>query len=178
MTKDSKKIWDHIDWNGNCKKDAFEIYPEIDDLAAQFKSKDTIYEENLRCLDFGNNSVPVLDNEVSIDEIQEASQLKEGKSTADGWTPKMITEVSSMLFPILQIIFNVILRCSVFPRRWWENVVVALFKQKGSREVPKNFRPVSLVVMLSKVFDFILLHRFKKWFKPRDLFLVPIFLRI
>ena len=44
-----------------------------------------------------------------------------------------------------------------------------MFKNKGSRLVPKNFRPVSLVLMLSKLYDFVLLARFKKWFTPNDM---------
>ena len=62
-----------------------------------------------------------------------------------------------------------ILQCSIFPCQWWYSVIIALFKHKGSRSVPKNFRPVSLVVMLSKLFDFFLLNRFKIWFKPNDM---------
>ena len=66
------------------------------------------------------------------------------------------------------VIFNIILQCSLFPDKWWFCVVVALFK-KGSRLIPKNYRPVSLVLMLAKLFDFTLLDRFKKWFIPHDL---------
>ena len=95
--------------------------------------------------------------------------MKEGKSTSDGCIPKMVIELGDILYPVLIIIFNVILRCSIFPCKWWYSVVVALFKFKGSRSVSKNFRPVSLVVMLSKLFDFVLLNRFKKWFRPHDM---------
>ena len=66
------------------------------------------------------------------------------------------------------ILFNIILQKSHFPDKWWYCVVVCLFK-KGSRMVPKNYRPVSLVLMLAKLFDFTLLDRFKKWFTPHDL---------
>ena len=33
----------------------------------------------------------------------------------------------------------------------------------------KNFRPVSLVLMLAKLFDVVLLNRFMNWFKPHDM---------
>ena len=84
-----------------------------------------------------------------------AKRLKEGKSTADGWVPQMITEVRDVLFPVLLIIFNVILTCRIFPTKWWYSVVIPLFKNKGSRLIAKYFRPVSLVEMLAKLFDFI-----------------------
>lgn len=168
---DPKSIWEKIDWKGNCSnKDIFDESPEVEGLAEQFKSKDSIEDENLLDLDFGNNNVPELDQEISLDEIVRASQrLKEGKSTSDGWVPRMVTEVSDVLYPILLLIFNIILRYSIFPVKWWHNVVVALFKNKGSRLISKNYRPVSLVEMLSKLFDFVLLDRFKKWFVPHDM---------
>ena len=142
----------------------------VEEIATQFKSKDTEDDENLFDVDFGNHQVEILDEEISIDELNKASKkIKEGKSTADGWVPKMITEVSDLLFPILLIIFNIILQRCMFPHPWLFSVVVALFKNKGSRLIPKNYRPVSLVLMLSKLFDFVMLGRFTKWFIPHDL---------
>ena len=169
-SKDPKTIWDKIDWKGySVNNDIVDDAPEVDGLAEQFKSKDTIDDENVLSVDFGSNNVPLLDSDVSLDEINSASKrLKEGKSTADGWVPRMITEVSDTLFPTLLLIFNIILRCSIFPKKWWHNVVVPIFK-KGLRWVPKNYRPVSLVEMLSKLFDFVMLERFKKWFIPHDM---------
>ena len=168
---DPKDLWSKIDWKGNRSNvDVFDHVPDAEDLASQFKSKDALNEENLLSIDFGENRVPVLDGEISITELETASKrIKEGKSTSDGWVPKMLSEVSDVLFPILLIIFNIILQRSIFPSQWLFCVVVALFKNKGSRLLSKYFRPVSLVVMLSKLFDFVFLDRFKKWFKPHDM---------
>ena len=49
-------------------------------------------------------------------------------------------------------------------------VVVAceIFKNKGSRIDSKNYRGISLVHLLAKLFDIILFKRFRKWFKPAD----------
>ena len=45
--------------------------------------------------------VPELDNEITFEEISKATgNLKEGKSTYDGWTPSMISRVSDIIFPI------------------------------------------------------------------------------
>jgi hypothetical protein len=168
-TKDSKVIWNKINWKGEQNNVIVEESPDIEDLAKQFMSKDGACKENLLDMDFGTNTVEVLDSKITTDEIENAGKkLKEGKSTADGWTPRMITEISATLYPILMILFNIILQCSLFPDKWWFCVVVALFK-KGSRLIPKNYRPVSLVLMLAKLFDFTLLDRFKKWFTPHDL---------
>ncbi len=169
-SKDSKRIWEKINWKGG-QKEIEDEAPPLEDLAKQFQSKDAGVDEDLCSLQFGDNYVPILDDEISVEEIDMAAtrRLKEGKSTSDGWTPKMITEISDILYPILFLIFNTILRCSMFPLKWWFSVVVALFKNKGSRSIAKFFRPVSLVVMLSKLFDFVMLRRFKEWFTPHDM---------
>ena len=139
------------------------------DLANQFQSKDMKNEDNVCDIDFGNAYVQVLDQNITVDELNNASdRLKEGKSTSDGWVPKMVTEIKDGLFPILLIIFNIVLVNSVYPNNWWISIVIALFKNKGCRSIAKFFRPVSLVKMLSKLFDFVLLDRFKKWFVPND----------
>ena len=43
-----------------------------------------------------------------------------------------------------------------------------LFKNKGSRLFSKNYRGISLVHLLAKLFDIIMLRRFKRWFTPAD----------
>ena len=80
MTNDSKEIWNKIRWDG-CSTDAevFGKLPEIQDLAKQFKSKDSSCEENLLDSQFGENVVPVLDQEVYLDEIKIVSTKLRGK---------------------------------------------------------------------------------------------------
>ena len=56
----------------------------------------------------------------------------------------------------------------IFPVELVLTLIKSLFKNKGSREEAKFYRPVSLVYMLSKLLDFILLRRFKEWFRPAD----------
>ena len=73
------------------------------------------------------------------------------------------------IYSILFNLFNLILTCRIFPAKWWYSIVIPLFKNKGSRIIAKFFRPVSLVEMLAKLFDFTLLKRFKKWFVPHDM---------
>ena len=46
--------------------------------------------------------------------------------------------------------------------------VSELFKNKGSPNDATKYRPISLVQLLAKLFDSILLERFKRWFVPAD----------
>ena len=68
-------------------------------------------------IDFRKTEVPELDQEISRKEISKSMLKLEEKSTADGWSPKMVTNFPEVL-EALFIIFNVILKHGVFPLTW------------------------------------------------------------
>ena len=72
------------------------------------------------------------------------------------------------MYPIIDILFNTILSLALFPTNWCRSVVAALFKNKGTPDISKYYRPVTLVELMYKWFDFVFLGRFKTWFKPAD----------
>ena len=55
-----------------------------------------------------------------------------------------------------------------YPTKWRTTLVNEIFKNKGETNHSINYRPISLVALLSKLFDFILANRFTKWFTPSD----------
>ena len=97
-----------------------------------------------------------------------AKEAKEGKSTADGWVKSMITNVPLCLLLVFQIIYNSILKTADYPTKWRTTIVNAIFKNKGTRKLAQYFRGISIVYLMAKIFDFILLDRFTSWFTPSD----------
>ena len=166
----SKELWERIDWKGSLTRtSATSSSPSADELAKHLQKKGDSMEAEYFVYPCVDKHVPELDNEITFEEISKATgNLKEGKSTYDGWTPSMISRVSDIIFPIIYLIFNTILMCRIFPSKWRTTLVAAIFKNKGTLSAAKNYRPISLVHMLAKLFDFILLDRFKKWFKRDD----------
>ena len=118
-SNDSKEIWDGIRWK--CKDVNNETEkPSPIDLANQFKMKDGGIDDVLLTLEYGNRYVEELDCEISLEEVSSASnKLKEGKVTSDGWSSNMVKYVSNKLFPILVIIFNIMLSSKLFPVKWF-----------------------------------------------------------
>ena len=57
------------------------------------------------------------------------------------------------LFFILVELFNKCLKESCFPDCWNVSLVVPVFKNVGERSTAKNYRPVSLLSVVSKVFE-------------------------
>ena len=54
---------------------------------------------------------------------------------------------------ILAELFNECLKESCFPNCWKVSLVVPIFKNVGERSTAKNYHPVSLLSVVSKVFE-------------------------
>ena len=79
--------------------------------------------------------------------------MKTNKSTCpDDLSPLVLKNTSKAIAPILAKLYNFSLRSSVFPDQWKLASVTAIFK-KEDRTACKNYRPISLLPCLSKVFE-------------------------
>jgi hypothetical protein len=93
--------------------------------------------------------------------ISSANVSKQGGE--DGISNRMLKILACSLALPLSKMFNLFLRAGSFPTNWKLGIVVPIFKNKGSKSDPVNYRPVTLLNSLSKVFerlvfDAILLH--------------------
>ena len=70
----------------------------------------------------------------------------------DGINPKILKYTADAISPILSEIFNFSLQSSEFLNPWKIAYVTALFK-KGDPQQCSNYRPISLLSILSKVFE-------------------------
>ena len=91
-----------------------------------------------------------------------------GKIAGDGWVKNMISKFNVFFMTFLMYILNTVFLNHSFPTQWRTTITNAIFKFKGKRNDALNYRPISLVQLLLKLFDFILLKRFTNWFKPHD----------
>ena len=168
--KNPKDLWENINWKGEID-DSYQFdkaTPSSKDLATHFSTKsdpdiDDLNESNLAKDTF----IEILDHPITLKELEDSSQLLKDKSSCDGWCPPMITRIKT-LYPTFLIIFNAILLNGIFPTKWTRNVVAAIWKNKGTRNFSQYYRPITLVHLLYKWLDFILLNRFKLWFTPAD----------
>ena len=166
---DSKAVWQKINWKGTFDKSTSSTKPPLDDLKDHFMSKGQSVEDSTLLSDVkGDNFVPVLDSAISLEEIDSATSRLKEKSSGDGWTRKMLLNLPVCILYALQVIYNSILAAHTYPTRWRTTIVNEIFKNKGNSDNAKNYRGISLVVLLSKVYDIILCTRFTKWFTPDD----------
>ena len=71
---------------------------------------------------------------------------------------------------ILAKLFNKCLKESCFPHCWKVSLVVPVFKNFGERSTAKNYRPVSLLSVVSKVFEKLVNNRIVDHLEKCDLF--------
>ena len=85
--------------------------------------------------------------------------MKCGKATGIDGIPAEFLEYSpKILIEILVKLFNAILSSGCFPLQWATGLIVPIFKKSG-REEPGNYRDISLISVMCKVFSGILLNR-------------------
>ena len=73
---------------------------------------------------------------------------------------------------ILAKLFNICLKESCFPDCWKVSSVVPVFKNVGERSTAKNCRPVSLLSVVSKVFEKLVNKRVADHLENGGLFLI------
>ena len=115
-----------------------------------FSGDDSIFEE--------------LDASITESEVQACiKKLKRDKSSgSDNILNEYFLEAGDILLSHLTELFNLVLDSCHFPESWSDGIIIPLFK-KGDRTDVKNFRGITLVSCLSKLFTSVLNSRIMKW---------------
>ena len=76
--------------------------------------------------------------------------LKNNKSA--GLLNEFFKYGKSYLCPVLTKLFNVVLNSGIFPESWAKGLIVPVFKNKGDRSDPNNYRGITLISCVCKMF--------------------------
>ena len=84
---------------------------------------------------------------------KELRQLKSNKATGlDDLPPRLLKECSESISQPLSYIMNLSINCSVVPNLWKSTKVVPIFKSRN-HELPENYRPISVLPVLSQILE-------------------------
>ena len=157
------------------KKKHSKIDIDIKTFFEHFKSlcgNDTESDENSESDAFMYDDDIVFDElnvEITEDEILKCIKgLKRNKShSSDGILNEYFIEYASILLPLLKKIFNAMFNTGFFPPILCDALVVPVYK-KGSSNDPKNYRGISLISCMCKLFTSILNSRLILWSDNND----------
>ncbi|CAG4950052.1 unnamed protein product [Colias eurytheme] len=92
--------------------------------------------------------------DISLHEIELAlKQLKNGKASGeDGITTELLKAGGAPILKELMDLFNSVLFTGRTPQAWSKSVVILFFK-KGNKTLLKNYRPISLLSHVYKLFS-------------------------
>ena len=92
-------------------------------------------------------------------------RLKSSRSEdAFGMSPLIMKQIFDILLVPLTDLYNLSLHSGYFPSILKNSIVVPIYK-KGSRDDPNNYRPIALVPIFSKIFEYLLLDQLRPYFQ-------------
>ncbi|GFV43328.1 probable RNA-directed DNA polymerase from transposon X-element [Trichonephila clavipes] len=87
-------------------------------------------------------------------------RIKPRKSPGlDQITNRMLKNLSLKFLLFITLLINQLFKNSYFPDSWKTAAVIPILKLDKNPETPQNYRPISLLSSLSKVYEFVLLRR-------------------
>ena len=118
-----------------------------------------------------SHSIETLDCAFTVDEIRKTiSNMKRNKScdlfnnVAD-----FFIDSTDFISPYLTKIFNYIFDRGLYPESWCKGAIIPIFK-KGDKKDPSNYRGITLVNVISKIFSLCLRNRINCWCEEENVF--------
>lgn len=102
-----------------------------------------------------------------VDRYEVASLISDLKNTSscgkDGITVRFLKGCSNFLSDPLSHIINLSFTCGYFPSQLKNAIVTPIYKNKGSKKEPCNYRPISVLSNISKIFEKAIKNRLVKF---------------
>ena len=160
--RNSNKFWDIIKKARQRKRNQAEI--DISDWESHLKNVLGHTSPDNPENDTNETFVPKLDYPITEHEVRQAiKNLKTGKACGlDDICGEFLKHADNLVVPFLTNLFNRLFDASHFPLDWCKSVIIPLLK-KGDDKNPDNYRGISLLSVVSKVFTAILNKRLHTW---------------
>ena len=112
-----------------------------------------------------------LDSEISSTEITEvcAAQKSSKAPGPDGISIRVIKQCYGVLLPLLYQLFYTCWTSQRIPESWKESYLLPLYKGKGDRSCPNNYRGLALGNVVYKIYTSILRKRLYNWANYKNL---------
>lgn len=166
---DPKLIWKAIRWNGQVNATNTMDTPSDDDFKLHFERllnppgvDSTIYPDIE-----GTPYIPITDDPINAAEVEEAIQhTKANKGGGiSGVSPGILKLLPINWIFFLASLFTWVFTLNIYPSGWRCSRYVTIFK-KGLSYMCDNYRGISILGAVGKLYDTVLCKRLEKWFIP------------
>ncbi|XP_053379986.1 uncharacterized protein LOC128548636 [Mercenaria mercenaria] len=142
---------------------------KLSDMSKTFPQNDSTSENVFNNMDFPDDIE--LNSVITMDEIENAAKmLKTGKACG---VDDILNEHIKNTLPVMKHIyfklFNIIFNNGIIPENWTIGVINPIYKNKGDATEPSNYRPITLLSCLGKLFTAVLNIRLQKFVTKYDL---------
>jgi len=142
------------------------LNPNLLDKSSEFSDFVDMFVQshNNDCDSCTEDNSSLLNGDITSEEVlKEINKLKNNKAPGeDGLPGELYKSLSSQLLPVIVKLFNTIFHTGIFPECWSTAIIITLFK-KSDRNECGNYRGISLLCVISKIFMGIICDRLTKW---------------
>ena len=169
-TSNPRKFWKIL--NGK-KKDKANIDPNLffeffKDVNFDQNCDNEQPQESFEATQDANNEINL---RITENEIKSAiNKLKNNKASGiDLIVNEHLKALSHIISPILENLFNLVLDTGLVPECWTLGMIKPIYKNKGSERDPSNYRPITLISCVGKLFTAILNNRIQTYVEDEGL---------
>jgi hypothetical protein len=171
--KNPKQYWSYL--NKLKPKSKITTTPTLEELQEHFKELNTNTINDNRFNDTNDQShytSTTLNSTITKEEIEKCiTNLKNSKTPSpfDNILNEYIKSTKHLLMPVYCKLFNYILETGFIPQSWLNGIIIPIFKNKGDPKDPSNYRPITILSCLSKLFTSILNNRLTKFLNENNI---------
>ena len=168
--QDDARVWRAVDWRGEITHERNVATPPSDD---EFKNHLEIMLNPQGVNDSDLNeflnlpTIPILDEPISVLEVQnQVRRLKPEKACGpDGVSPGILKVLPVQWLITITCLFNNVFLSGLYPKAWNVAKMFMVFK-RGNRAEATNYRGISVINGIAKLYDMVLCARLYAWFTP------------
>ena len=156
--KSNKTVINEIDYNGQKSENQTDVAEMLNsfftEIGPNLSSHVTKVEDSFEDFLSETEENFIFEKTTTAQVFSLLSKLSQSKATGlDNISAKLLRQCPDLLAESLTVIFNQSLITGIFPDEWKSARVTPLYKNSGKRNEPTNYRPISVIPVVAKVFE-------------------------